>query len=121
MTTAYFGNTSGNQALAATMLQSGLYLACFLEDPTPLGTGLELAGGDYIRQPITFSNPSAKTVVSTIACTFTGLVAAMVEYLAVMTDVSAGTLVVAFELDPFIEVLDSGQLLVPSGDIAFAL
>lgn len=37
---------------------SGFFCALFLTPPTPDGGGVEVSGGNYARQPVTFSAPS---------------------------------------------------------------
>ena len=47
------------QSILNTSLRSGTYyLALFLTDPTPSGTGTEVSGGGYARKIIAFSSPT---------------------------------------------------------------
>lgn len=115
-------NWAANASLQL-ILPPGCYLAAHLSDPSPLGnTGSEVAGGAYVRQPISFADASNRTRVSINAQTFPGMPACIVVYLAVWTAISGGHMVFVKKLaDPGITVLESGQLLVAAGDVALSL
>lgn len=122
ITTGYFSNAAGNQALALILLQSGLYLAAHLSEPGAIGDGAtEAAGGDYERQPVTFSAPNGKACANNKICIFTGMDESDVTWLAVWNAISGGTMQAALELSPAITVPQSGQLRVEVGDAAWQL
>jgi hypothetical protein len=56
----FLKNALINHVLRNTPLTSPstVYLALFTSDPTPDGIGVEVSGGGYARQPITFAAPS---------------------------------------------------------------
>lgn len=117
-----FSNYAGNAALALLLNAKGLYLALHTSDPTVTGLlATEVAGGGYLRQPITFSVPGSKTCVSTDAQTFPGMPAVTVTHLAVWTNISTGSMICSKELSPAIVVPESGHFLTAAGDIAVSL
>lgn len=100
----------------------GCYLACFQSDPTPLGsTGSEVAGGGYVRQPISFFAPSNRTIVSSNGQIFAGMPVVIVAYLGVMTAIGGGHLVFSKQLPSALRVAASGQVIVQPGDVALSL
>lgn len=114
-------NWAANAALQV-ILPPGCFLACHLSDPSPLGnTGSEVAGGGYVRQPISFADATNRTRVSTNALIFPGMPACLLTHLGVWTAVGGGHMTFARKLVPAIAVLESGQLLVAVGDIALTL
>lgn len=114
-------NWAANAALEL-ILPTGCFLSAHLSDPTPLGnTGSEVAGGGYVRQPISFAAATNRTRVSTNAQTFPGMPACVVTHLAVFTAIGGGHMVFAKKLKPAITVLYSGWLLSMAGDVALSL
>lgn len=114
-------NWAANEALRI-ILPVGCYLACHLSDPTPLGnTGSEVAGGGYVRQPISFADATNRTRVSTNAQTFPGMPVCIVTHLAVWTAIAGGHMSYAKKLATPISVLQSGQMLAAAGDVAVSL
>ncbi len=101
-----------------------LYLALHLQDPTVLGlTSTELASVGYLRQRITFTAPSAKTVASANSQTFIGLANAVITFLGVWDGLGAvgSHFLFAVPLSPGIGVLVNGHFLVTTGDVAITL
>jgi hypothetical protein len=114
-------NWAANAALEL-ILPEGCFLSCHLSDPTPLGnTGSEVAGGGYIRQPISFAAATNRTRVSTNAQTFPGMPACVVTHLAVFTAIGGGHMVFVKKLNPVITVLASGWFIATVGDVALSL
>lgn len=110
-------NFFGNAALAA--LQKGHYLALHEAPPDVTGTPAnEVAGGGYVRQVITTSAPSGKTVVSSNAIVFPGMPAVTVTDMAIWDAISGGHLCVIIHLATPVVVTESGQFLVAKSDIA---
>lgn len=121
MGNSIWSNYAGNRALAYNLGQSGLYLAVHVSDPGVLGDlSTEVAGGGYLRQPITFSDPSGKACVNTIKAYFSGMPIATAEWLAVWDSPGAGNMIARHQLTPTIDVDEDGQLRVEAGDLAFA-
>jgi hypothetical protein len=120
--TSVLSNYAGNAALAH-LLGPGKYLACHVADPTVTGLlASEVAGGGYVRQPITMASPSGKTAVSTNAQIFPGMPACVVIGLAVWDAIAAGHMIFFKALVvPGITVTESGQLLAAAGDVAVSL
>lgn len=120
--TSVLSNYAGNAALVDLLNRPGLYLACHTSDPTVLGLlATEVAGGGYVRQPITMSIPGVKTCASTNAQTFPGMPAATIPFFAIWTAISAGNMIVPIPLLTPLVVLASGQVLCAAGDIAVTL
>jgi hypothetical protein len=115
-------NYGGNTALTAMLGQSGLYLALHLTQPTEVDpAATEVAGGGYIRRPIHFAAPSARSIVSSNDQTFAGMPACTVDYLVVWTAISGGSWIFYIDIssNPLI-VPTSSHVLVAAGDIALS-
>lgn len=116
--TSILSNHAGNANLTQ-LLDGTTYVALHLTDPTATGLlATEVAGGGYIRQPITYAAATGKIRVSTKALIFPGMPACIVAFLAGWDAISAGNMIWRKELSPHITVLASGQFLVAVGDIA---
>lgn len=120
-TAAALGDWGANQALNYLFRQQGqLWLALHESDPNGAVPN-EVAGGGYARQPISFNVPSGRAITSSNTQTFHGLPVTSVPYLAVWTDVSAGSLVGDLNLGSnALITTDSGQIMTAAGDVAFA-
>jgi len=55
---AALSNVHAASLLNASLRSGTYYLALFLTDPTPDGTGTEASGGGYARKIISFSSPA---------------------------------------------------------------
>lgn len=53
--TAIFNHVLRNIAMTSP---TTVYVALFTTNPTDAGTGTEVSGGNYVRQPVTFGAPS---------------------------------------------------------------
>ena len=114
-------NYGGNLA-AAVLAANTKYLGLHLSPPTLTGLlASEVAGGAYVRQPLSMSVPASKTIVSTNAQIFPGMPACTILWLAGWDAIAAGHMIWAKKLIPGIAVLESGQLLTKAGDIAVSL
>lgn len=47
-----------------------VYIALYKSDPTDADTGIEVEGGSYARQPVTFNAPSDGTVTNSVDISF---------------------------------------------------
>lgn len=61
-----FSTARANMILNDLYRTDTVYLALFTTNPTAAGTGQEVTGGGYERQPITFSSPATETGKQTI-------------------------------------------------------
>lgn len=113
-------NFSGNAFLNQYL--SG-YLALHATDPTVTGDGsTEFDGGGYARKLITFSSPSGKTYVSTNGQLYTGLLAGTVNFLAMWTALSGGSMVWRQDISSkAIVVAASGSVHLVAGDVALSV
>lgn len=113
------GSWAANLAATAVLDRSGLYLALHNAQPT-LGPSSEMAGGGYVRQPISFTIGSRGGVNSNLQ-TFSSLPAGTVNFLAVWSAISSGFLVFAVDIsdDPLI-VPSGGVVKVPPGDLSLS-
>ena len=68
----YLENALINATLRNTTYTSPttVYLALFTSDPTDAGTGTQVSGGSYARQPITMGVPTNGTSLNTSTITF---------------------------------------------------
>lgn len=93
-TTITLANQLLNAVLRNTAYASpaGVYLALFTSAPTAAGGGTEVIGGSYVRPAITFAAPSGGATSNTNAMSITGMPAATIVGMAVMSAASGGTM-----------------------------
>jgi hypothetical protein len=83
------------------------HLALFTTNPGPGGTGTEVTGGTYARQPITFSSIVDNSISNTAAIEFDGMPAVTAPYFAIYDAVSGGNLLAYGPVaDPIVAVAD---------------
>lgn len=86
-------STYAINATLNSLLAGSEYLALFVNDPAPSGSGTEVTGGSYARLPITWSTISANQKTNTAAINFTGLPATTINYWAIYDALTGGNLV----------------------------
>lgn len=111
-------------SLLNTSLRSGTYyLALFLTDPTPSGTGTEVSGGGYARKIITFGAPalvSGKNQVANSAAVDYGVMAAdlgTVAFWGIYDAASGGNLLWYGSFNRSKNVLNGDAITVSAGAI----
>lgn len=111
-----------NNALAAILNQSGLYLAAFTSDPLVEVdfTSVEVDEGGYVRQPVTFAAIASRTGRNTNSQTYL-MPNLEVTHLGVCTSQGGGALIVSIELPTPLTPADNGSLVVMAGDLAISL
>lgn len=97
------------------------FLALFAANPTPAGTGTEVSGGSYARQPITFGTISGGAMSNTAAVTFSGLPNANITHYGIRDAVTAGDLKVYGTLNSTAVVISGDQVQFPIGSIVINL
>lgn len=122
-TPTVFSNYAGNKMLASVLSGPGLYLGLHTSDPTAVGKlDTEVAGGGYARQPVVFTVPSGRGLVSKNRQRFPGMPAATVRYLAVWDEVSNGNLIVVVDIsDTPVKVAPGDAFDAEPGDIGVQL
>lgn len=88
----YLGNAFLNAILRNTALTSPAtpYLALYNGDPT--SGGVEVTGGDYIRQSVTFSSPVSGSTSNTNLITYTNMPSVTVSHVALCSASTAGNI-----------------------------
>jgi hypothetical protein len=115
-------NYLGNKVLYNNLTNGICWLALHTDDPTVTGDlSTEVAGAGYIRQRITFSSASSKTVGSTNKQTFANMPAATILYMAVWDSQVTGNMLASIILGTPLVVVASGQVLCAAGDIAITV
>jgi hypothetical protein len=101
----------GNVGSTAYAQPTSLYLALFKSDPTELGTGTEITGGSYTRQPITFDAPSAGQTQNSGPIEYTSMPAVPegVSHVAVYDALSSGNMLIYGPLSSTPIVLHAGD------------
>jgi len=96
-----------------------VYLALFTSDPMDDGSGTEVSGSGYARQPIAFGAPSGGIVANTAAESFTasGGNFGTVSHAALFDAVTGGNLLFHTPLDASEVVNDGGTLTFAIGDV----
>jgi len=102
---------------------TNLYLALYTSDPTDANTGVEVSGGGYARQKITFSAPNNGASSSTEDILFPVSTAAWgtITHVGIMSAVTSGNLLFYGTLTNSKTIAASDQLKVAAGDITVTL
>ena len=98
------------------------HLALYTTNPTAANTGVEVTGGSYARQPITFGSISSGMISNTGAVTFTSLPTANITHWGVLSAVTGGTLRAFGPFPATVAAVAGDDLSVPIGqiDLTFA-
>lgn len=112
-------NYLGNAALQRYFLDDLTWLALHESDPGVTGSlASELAGGDYEREPSTWTSPAAKTIALAARIRYDNLPACELFWFGVWDAEINGHLLTSVEIPGGLEVVDSARLVIPAGDIA---
>lgn len=115
-------NYLGNALLTQYFYGKATYLALHTSDPTVAGLlATEVAGGDYAREATLWTPPSSKTIGLASPVSYEDLPACVITYFAVWNHPTAGNMLAAKLLSPALTMPDSGQLIVPAGDVAITV
>lgn len=94
------------------------WLALHSTDPTAQGlAGGEIEGGSYIRQQITWTQSSNRTVLNSNAIVFHNLPASTVNYFGIWTQQSGGVCDYVLQVPP-LNFNSGGTFTVPVNDIS---
>lgn len=95
-----------------------IYCGLFTTMPNAAGTGgVEVSGGSYARQSVSFEAPSNGISTNASSLTFSSMPAATVLGLGLFTAVTSGTLLRATRLDQPRTALAGRQFIIDAGDI----
>jgi hypothetical protein len=102
---------------------SQVYIALFTSDPTDAGTGTEVNGGGYARQPITFNAPSNGQVTNAADILFPVATASWgtVTHIGIYDAASGGNLLFHGALTASKTISTDDQLKIAAGDISISL
>ena len=126
---SYFGRITTSKILNKT-LKSGAdtftgtgFLAMFSTNPTADGTGTEIQGGGYARQPITVGATTTGETLNTNLISFVNMPAVTLPYWAIYSAVTGGELLYYGSLEtPYVLVSgDELKIAIGSLKIAFEL
>jgi hypothetical protein len=98
---------------------TSIYVALFTVSPSEGGGGVEVSGGGYVRQPVTFTVPAPDSVTNVSDVTFPiatvdwGTVVAF----AIMDQASSGNMLYYANLTASRTILASDQLRFPSAQL----
>jgi hypothetical protein len=121
----YLENAILNAVLRNTAYTSPsqVYIALFTSDPTDAGTGTEVTGGGYARQPITFNSPSNGQVTNAADILFPVATASWgtVTHIGIYDAASGGNLLFHGALITSKTISTDDQLKIAAGDISISL
>jgi len=102
---------------------STIYLALYTSDPTDLGTGAEVTGGAYARQPVTFGLPAngASSVAADVLFPIATAGWGTITHIGLFDAASAGNLLYYGALTNTKSIAANDQLKVAAGDITVTL
>jgi hypothetical protein len=102
---------------------SQVYIALFTSDPTDAGTGTEVTGGGYARQPITFNAPSNGQVTNAADILFPVATASWgtVTHIGIYDASTGGNLLFHGALTTSKTISTDDQLKIAAGDITITL
>lgn len=119
--TNYLEEVLLNHVLRATPYASpaAVYVALFTTAPTETGGGVEVSGGGYTRQSVTFSVPSGGTVSNTADIVFPVATApwGVITAFAVMDAAAAGNMLYYGNLTATRDVQVNDQIKFPVGQL----
>jgi hypothetical protein len=100
-----------------------VYLGLYTSDPTDAGSGTEVSGGSYARQPISFAAASSGSSASNADITFPQATGSWgtVGYVGILDQLTSGNLLFHTALTTS-KTIDSGDIFkVTSGNLTVAL
>jgi hypothetical protein len=102
---------------------SQVYVALFTSDPTDAGTGTEVSGGGYARQPVTFNAPSNGQVTNAADILFPIATASWgtVTHVGIYDAVTGGNLLFHGALTTSKTISANDQLKIAAGDLSISL
>lgn len=114
--------TSAN-ALLDSLLSGTHYIGLYTTAPTGTTAGVEVSGGSYARQAITFASATSGSKASNVAATFPAASAAWgtVTAWCVSDAASAGNQKTFRTLASSITVNSGDQVIIPSGNVIHTL
>lgn len=104
----------------AFTMPTNVFLALFTSDPTVDDTGDELTGGSYARQQLSFAAAVDGVCDSNTSETFTNLTANRITHWGIYDASTSGNLLYFGAFDIFIDVNNTDDLPIASGDISIS-
>jgi hypothetical protein len=102
---------------------SQVYVALFTSDPTDAGTGTEVSGGGYARQPVTFNAPSNGQVTNAADILFPVATASWgtVTHVGIYDAATGGNLLFSGALTTSKTISANDQLKIAAGSLSISL
>lgn len=97
------------------------YLALMTTAPTATTAGTEVSGGSYARKAISFTAPSAGSMSSSSAVSFTGMPKASVSIYAVYDAATGGNQLGYGDLNYSVATESGDQIIINAGDIVISV
>jgi hypothetical protein len=97
------------------------YLALFTANPTPAGTGTEVSGGSYARQPITIGTPTNGQANNTNAIVFPAMPASTVTHWGIYEGATGTDLVYYGNFDTAVSLVVGDEVKLDANAIIVKL
>lgn len=100
-----------------------VYLGLYTTDPTDAGSGTEVSGGSYARQPISFATASSGSSASSADITFPQATASWgtVAYVGILDQLTTGNLLFHTALTTS-KAIDTGDIFkITTGNLTVAI
>jgi hypothetical protein len=118
----YWADYGGNRILGYALTDATLYVAAHQADPTPAEIlSTELAGDGYLRAPLSFTDPSGRTVVNAVGWKWHSLPASVITHFGLWTGQIAGHLVFVHPLRTPLSIPASGYISVAAHEWAIGV
>lgn len=97
------------------------HLALYTTNPTAAGTGTEVTGGSYARQPITFGSITGGSISNSAVISFTGVPTATITHWGIKDALTGGDLKVYGALTSSIASVSGDEVQFPIGNLQINL
>ncbi len=113
--TSVLSNDAANSALDYLLRPATKYLSLHTSDPGPLGDfDSEASGGDYERQPTTFTVAGSRSSGNVDNAIFANMPAGTVTHVGIWTAVTGGNMIASKNLTTPIVVAEGDTFKVPA-------
>lgn len=108
---------------AAYAQPANVYIGLYTTAPTDAGGGVEVSGGSYSRQVVTFGAPAAGQVVNSVVVDFGSATAdwGLVTHFGIFDLASAGNLLTWDSLSASKTIQNGDPVSIPLGDLTVTL
>jgi hypothetical protein len=115
-------NNTANNMLNSVFYNHPTWVALHTADPGVLGDpAYEVSGGDYVRQPIVFTNAGSRTTGNSGQATFHGMPDVVVTHISVWNAVTVGQMLAVKDLAAPVTVAEGYSFVIPAVSLAITL